>query len=324
MKKIAAFGEVMLRLNPELYLRLEQSHSLNMSFTGTGLNVLAGLSNYGYNTQLISVLPNNRIGEVCLGEIRKIGINDDLILQSGNHMGVYLIELGYGARPSEVTYLNRKNSAFNEYIWSDSEIERSLRGIEVLHLCGIAISTSLESRNNMINFAKIAKSKGITLCFDFNFRPSLNGDISTVELVDTYKKVLMLADIVVGSSRDLYKLYGYETSLDQFTKDYDIEMFLGTEKYHINDKHEIRGFAYQDGTLHYSDQMNLNSVDRIGTGDAFVSGFLSQYFKNESLEFALNFGVTSAQLSHTTLNDYPLLSESFIKRVMQEKTDVFR
>lgn len=47
MNRVVCFGEIMLRLTPFNYQRLEQSKSFNMDFGGTESNVSAGLAQLG-------------------------------------------------------------------------------------------------------------------------------------------------------------------------------------------------------------------------------------------------------------------------------------
>ena len=68
--KIGAFGEVMLRLTPPEYLMLEQTHTLRMSYTGTGVNLVGNLAHFGIESYLLSALPDNRIGEAALGSLK--------------------------------------------------------------------------------------------------------------------------------------------------------------------------------------------------------------------------------------------------------------
>nr|SUY83493.1 carbohydrate kinase [Clostridioides difficile] len=109
---ILAFGEIMMRLSVPDYKFLTQTNELNYIITGTGLNILSGLKNFGYNTYMLTKLPNNNVGKASSANIRKLGVKDDFITYGGNHIGVYFLENGYGERPSEVTYLNRLNSSF--------------------------------------------------------------------------------------------------------------------------------------------------------------------------------------------------------------------
>ena len=61
--KIGAFGEVMLRLTPPEYLMLEQTHTLRMSYTGTGVNLVGNLAHFGIRLILFK---KNSISEPIL------------------------------------------------------------------------------------------------------------------------------------------------------------------------------------------------------------------------------------------------------------------
>ena len=59
MNKVVTFGEIMLRLGAPDYLRLVQSHQLDVSFAGAEANVAVSLSNYGIPTDYITCLQKN-------------------------------------------------------------------------------------------------------------------------------------------------------------------------------------------------------------------------------------------------------------------------
>lgn len=69
-KKIAAFGEVMMRLQVPGYELLSQANTLNYSFSGTGVNVAAALSHLGHEGLLISTLPENSVGDATVSYIQ--------------------------------------------------------------------------------------------------------------------------------------------------------------------------------------------------------------------------------------------------------------
>ena len=69
--KIIAFGEVMMRLTPPHYKFIEQTDSVDLSFSGTGLNILSNLSRFGYDTSLVTSLPDNQVGRAASSYIRK-------------------------------------------------------------------------------------------------------------------------------------------------------------------------------------------------------------------------------------------------------------
>ena len=71
-KKIAAFGEVMMRLQVPGYELLSQANTLNYSFSGTGVNVASALSHLGHEGFLISTLPENSVGDAAVSAHSKI------------------------------------------------------------------------------------------------------------------------------------------------------------------------------------------------------------------------------------------------------------
>ena len=60
--KVVTFGDVMLRLAPENYLRFVQSDKYEATFGGAEANVAVSLANYGVNAAFVSKLPAHEIG----------------------------------------------------------------------------------------------------------------------------------------------------------------------------------------------------------------------------------------------------------------------
>ncbi|MDR2832701.1 MAG: PfkB family carbohydrate kinase, partial [Streptococcaceae bacterium] len=101
--RIGAFGEVMLRLSPPENLLLEQTDTLRMMFTGTGVNILANLAAFGKEVSMLSSVPDNRLGKTAIAHLRKLGVTTQFVQAFGNHIGSYFAEMGFGARPTMVT-----------------------------------------------------------------------------------------------------------------------------------------------------------------------------------------------------------------------------
>lgn len=128
--KIASFGEVMLRLSCYKYDRIDQVNRLNCSVAGSEANVAVNLSNWGEYSKFLTVLANNEIGNKCMNEIRRFGVNVSSILRNEGRMGLMFLENGAGFRASNIIYY-RSNTAisqtkldaeyfeksFNEYNW---------------------------------------------------------------------------------------------------------------------------------------------------------------------------------------------------------------
>ena len=102
--KVVTFGEVMLRLKSPGTERLFQSPMLEATFGGGEANVAISLANFGVDTTFVTALPKNAIGDNCIQELRKWGVNTSKILRSGGRMGVYFLETGANQRASNVVY----------------------------------------------------------------------------------------------------------------------------------------------------------------------------------------------------------------------------
>lgn len=327
--KILAFGEVMMRLNPNGFKKMTQTDSMDFSFTGTGLNILAGLAQNGYDTTMLTALPDNNLGKTAAANIRKLNVSDRKISYSGNHLGIYILELGYGGRPSEVTYLDRAHSAFNEWEVSESDLEQALENVDLIHICGIALSTSAISRKNALTLAKKASEKGIEICFDFNFRASLNNEEGMTSLLAAYHEILPLVTISFGSLRDLKELLKIpgeteEDVVQTFMSNYGIRIFSGTYRHQEGNQKQLQGFVYQGNKKVVSDKITYEVWDRIGTGDAFVAGILTGLIEKWAFEKTVKYGVYNALLAHTTVGDSPVLSKEFVLNYMEKQVDVIR
>ena len=60
MSKVVTFGEIMMRLNPEGYLRFLQADRFEVTYAGGEANVAVSLANYGKEARFVTGLPRNK------------------------------------------------------------------------------------------------------------------------------------------------------------------------------------------------------------------------------------------------------------------------
>jgi len=104
MSKVVTFGEIMLRLSTEKYLRFSQSKNFSATYGGGEFNVAVSLANYGIDAEFVTRLPENEIGECALKEMRKMKVNTNNVIFGGDRLGIYFLETGSGNRGSNVVY----------------------------------------------------------------------------------------------------------------------------------------------------------------------------------------------------------------------------
>ena len=74
----------MLRLKAPGSERLLQCPSLEATFGGGEVNVAVGLARFGMDAAFVSLIPPNRIGDACIAELRKQGVDSPAWFGRGN------------------------------------------------------------------------------------------------------------------------------------------------------------------------------------------------------------------------------------------------
>jgi 2-dehydro-3-deoxygluconokinase len=329
MKKYITFGEIMLRLKSPNRERFFQSPLLEATFGGGEANVAVGLARFGLNVVYVSVIPNNPIGDACLGELRRQGIDTTFIVRKGDKLGIYFLESGTNQRPSKVIYY-RSHSAIAEAKPGDINWDRVFDGASWFHITGITPAISLSVSELSLEAVKKAREKGIIVSCDLNFRKKLwKYEKPAPEVMG---ELVKYADIVIGNEEDCQKSLGVEVNIDIESGE------LQAEKYkELTDKilclyPNIKKIAI---TLRESHSANHNGwsavlnnrkefliskkyeihniVDRVGAGDTFAAGLIYGLNKLDNNKNALEFAVAASCLMHSIPGDLPLLSVKEIK-----------
>jgi 2-dehydro-3-deoxygluconokinase len=332
MKKYITFGEIMLRLKPPDQERFFQSPLLEATFGGGEANVAVGLARFGLNVAYVSVIPNNPIGDACIGELRRQGIDTSLTIRGGERLGVYFLEAGANQRPSKVIY-DRSHSAIAEAKPGDINWDKIFDGVSWFHITGITPAISLSASELSLEAVKKARDKGLTISCDLNFRKNLwkYGKSAPQVMGELVKYV----DIALGNEEDCQKSLGVKV-------DVDVESGrLQTEKYReltdrvLNLYPNIKKIAI---TLRESHSANHNGwsavlnnreefliskkyeihniIDRVGGGDTFASGLIYGFNNLHSDRQALEFAVAASCLVHSIPGDLPLLSVEEVKSLV--------
>ncbi len=319
--KVVAFGEIMLRLMVPENKLLNQSDELQSLYCGTGLNILAQLTKWGYNTEMITTLPNNNIGLAAAAQIRKVGVCDNFINYKNDSIGIYFLETGFGQRPSVVTYMNRLGSSFCLSSASDYNFDEILKDVDAIHICGIVMALSESVREAAIKLAKEAHERDIKVCFDFNYRPSLWKGYSYEESKKQYERILPYCDIVFAGLQDGNYILGIEGEiiedvLKKMAIKYDIQAIACTSRITKDDKSYYSGILVNKGIVSKSKEYPLYVMDRIGAGDGFSSGIIFGILENKSDEYIVEYATCSGVLAHTTYGDIPANSDIDIQLLM--------
>lgn len=329
-RRIAAFGEVMMRLQVPGYETLAQADTLKYSFSGTGVNVVSALSRYGHVGALVTRLPDNPLGDAAVAYLRKLGIDTAHVVRGGKYVGMYFLENGFGVRPSRVTYSNRLDSSFNTAPEGTYDFENIAASMEAIHFDGITLAMNDGVRSHMKALAEAVKRQGGKVIFDCNYRPSLWGEGGYAQAKPHYEAMLRLADIVMMNEKDALLTLGMATDqqdreeqlkelIPAVAANYGISVIAGTHRQiHRNNTHSLRGFLYKGERFAFSDQLTFSVYDRIGAGDAFASGIIHGELEGFAPEKTVRFAAAAGMLAHTVPGDTPMATEAEILRAMEQ------
>ena len=332
MKKYITFGEIMLRLKPPNCERFFQSPILEATFGGGEANVAVGLARFGLNVAYVSVIPKNAIGNACIGELKRQGVDTSLIIRKGKRLGIYFLENGANQRPSLVIY-DRSYSAIAEARPSDISWDRVFDEVNWFHISGITPAISLAASELSLEAVKKAREKGITISCDLNFRKYLwKYGKSASEVMG---ELVKYADIVVGNEEDCQKSLGIKADIDVESGELQIErykeltdeilaLYPNIQKIAITlrESHsaEYNGWS---AVLNNREEFLIskkykihNIIDRVGAGDTFAAGLIYGFNKLDNDEEALGFAVAASCLMHSIPSDLPLLSVEEVKSLV--------
>ena len=140
MARVITFGEIMLRLNPESYLRFVQSPKFEATYAGGEANVAVSLANYGMDAAFVTKVPAHEIGQCAINALRRYGVDTSNVVRGGARLGLYYVEKGASQRPSKVIY-DRAGSAIATAEPAEFDWEKIFEGADWFHWTGSSHSS---------------------------------------------------------------------------------------------------------------------------------------------------------------------------------------
>lgn len=329
MKKVVTFGELMLRLAPEGYLRFLQAEKYQATFGGAEANVAVSLSNYGVDAAFVTKLPTHEIGQSVVNSLRKFGVDTSKIVRGGERVGVYYCEKGASQRPSKVIY-DRAYSAIAMAKKEDFDWNAIFDGVEWFHFTGITPALSDEVAEICLEACQVAKEKGITISCDLNYRKKLWTKEKAGKVM---AELCRYIDVCIANEEDAKDVFGIEAdNTDIYGGKLDREGYISVAK-KLTDRFGFKavaitlresksandndwsGMLYIENEAYFSKKYSMHIVDRVGGGDSFGGGLIYSLLSGYDPQDAIEFAVAASCLKHSIEGDYNLMSVSEVKNL---------
>lgn len=333
-KKVVTFGEIMMRLSPPGYLRLQQARSFDVIYGGGEANVAVSLANYGVPVDYVTRLPKNELGEACMRFLREHGVGVDKIIWGGDRLGIYFLENGASVRGSKVVY-DRAGSAIATIERGMIDWKKVFSDAHWFHWTGITPAISKGAADVCLEAVQAAREMGLTVSCDMNFRKNLWkwGKKASEVMPDLVKH----CDIAIGNEEDAAQVFGihapetdvtsgkveaekYRFVCEELAKRFpNLKQVAITLRGSLSASHNTwSGVLWDAGKFYVAPVFDIDFiVDRVGAGDAFMGGLIYGLLKyGEDKQSALNFAVAASCLKHTIFGDFNLVTISEAEKLM--------
>jgi len=349
------FGEIMMRVTPEGFLRFRQvlPGRMECTFGGAEANVCVALAAFGAPVRYLTALPENPIAEALATDLRGRGVDTSAILhRDAGRLGIYFLELGANQRPSVVVY-DRAGSAIAQAEPDEYDLDAALDGVSWVHTTGITPSLSENAFLATLKLVQAAKERGCTVSCDMNYRKKLwkwrPGTAQQALAGECMSQIFQYVDLSVGNEEDAAKVFGIEaagTSVEEgkiAAAAYEqvartiIERFPTISRVAITLRESLSASHNNWGGMLYDREADRaffaplgadgdyqpyeirNIVDRVGGGDSFAAGLLFALNSDEYAEpqDAIRFAVAASCLKHSLRGDFLCIATDEVLSLMK-------
>ena len=334
MKKAVTFGEIMLRLNPEGYLRFVQADKFEASYAGGEANVAVSLANFGDEAAFVTKVPAHEVGQCAVNALRHYGVDTRYMIRDGVRLGLYYVEKGASQRGSKVIY-DRAGSAIALAKREDFDWDAILDGADWFHWTGITPALGGELPEIVLDALKKCREKGITVSCDLNYRGKLWSREKACEVMG---RLVPYVDVLIANEEDAKDVFGIEAAgtdimsgklnkegyvdvAEQLTKRFGCKAVAITLRGSISaSENNWAGMLYTGGKSYLSRNYLIKLVDRVGGGDSFGGGLIHAMMQGMEPQDVIEFAVAASCLKQTIEHDFNLMNENEVIALMGGNT----
>jgi 2-dehydro-3-deoxygluconokinase len=316
---VVSLGEVMLRFDPGED-RIHTARQFRVWEGGGEYNVARNLSKcFRKRAAIVTALADNQIGRLVEDLILQGGVDASQILWRGTdgisrevRNGMYFMERGFGSRPP-TGCSDRGNTAVSKLATGEIDWKKLFsKGARWFHTGGIFAGLSDTTAEAAAEAMREAKESGAIVSYDLNYRESLwskRGGRDAANKLNN--ELLKFADVVFGVEGFDANLKGFsEQSLrnaatSMMSRHSNIKTLATTLRdVHSASKHSLGGACFSDGQVFRSkDHINVQVLDRVGSGDAFAAGMIYGLLSGSPMQSAIELGISAAVLSLSSPGD---------------------
>lgn len=314
--KVLSFGEILLRICPDLSTDWVDKAVLPFYVGGAELNVASALALWGVPSSYLSAMPANELSTGILDNLKAKGVLVDQVILQGDRLGIYYLPKGKDVKHAGVIY-DRGNSSFAQLKPEDINWDTVFDGVGWFHFSAICPAISQDVADLCLEALKAASHRGIFISLDLNYRSKLWK--YGLEPIEVMPELASYCDLIMGNVWAAQRMLGISLypelaeALPAYPKDILVDQAKITSEALIGryDKcqyvantfrfdYEAQGVQYfttlyKDGELEVSAEYVASEiVDKVGSGDCFMAGLIYGVYHELGLKETLEFATAAA------------------------------
>jgi 2-dehydro-3-deoxygluconokinase len=171
-KKVLSFGELLLRICPDVEGDWLEENNLPFYVGGAEANVATALALWGIPSAYLTALPDNMVARQLAAYLEERGVDMSRLLYQGERLGLYYLPKGKDLKNAGVTY-DRAHSSFSALQRGTIDWDRVLEGVGWLHFSAISPALNRGVAEVCEEGLRAASARGITISVDLNYRSKL-------------------------------------------------------------------------------------------------------------------------------------------------------
>ena len=305
---VFCFGELMLKLSPELGGKWIHDQTITTHIGGAELNVATALANWKVPVKYCTALPENYLSKEICEELVKKHIDTSSIFFSGNRIGVYYLPKGAELKSAGVIY-DRAYSSFGELRVGMINWNELLKDCSWFHFSAISPALTEDIAGVCNEALEAASAKKMTISVDLNYRAKLwkYGK----DPVDIMPGLVKYCNVIMGNLWSVESLLGIGSSIkgSEGKSKKELVEAAGKSMLQLHRQYpKAETFAYtfrldkeyfavlQHGsTMAVSKTFEIkNVVDKAGSGDCFMGGLIYGLRNDHEADNIINFAASAA------------------------------
>jgi len=313
-KKVLSFGEILLRICPDMDGEWLKENKLPFYVGGAELNVATALALWNVPSAYLSAVPDNSVTREIIDYLDKRDIDTSPMVFHGDRLGLYYLPKGKDLKNAGVIY-DRANSAYADLKVGQINWDEVFEDVSWFHFSAICPAINQSIADICLEALKVASSKNITVSLDLNYRAKLwkygKEPINILPELAKYCTLIMgnvwAANKMLGTALhdDLKPTEGYakETLLQQATDTSKEILSLFTackavaNTFRFDNGKGIRYYTtiYTNNELTVSEEYVSDEIlDKVGSGDCFMAGLIYGFYNRLPVSETLNFATAAA------------------------------